>query len=224
MSDNENHMLSASLPALLQPYENQITQLQAAGRNFWERGWSLGTSSNYSAIINRDPLQLLLTASGKDKGNLQKHDFVIVDQEGKPAPADQPKSSAETLLHCVAAETPWVGSILHTHSVWSTILSERFAGQGGIEISGFEMLKGFRGITTHEARVWIPIFDNTQDIPSLAEKVRAAMQPGPRSITVGYLIRRHGMYTWGENVAEAVRHVEVMEFLLECMGRSIQLN
>ena len=38
----------------------------------------------------------------------------------------------------------------------------------------------------------------------------------------GYLIRRHGLYTWGKDLEEATRHIEVIEFLLECMGRTIR--
>jgi len=35
----------------------------------------------------------------------------------------------------------------------------------------------------------------------------------------GFLIRRHGLYTWGKDLAEAARHVEILEFLLESVGR-----
>ena len=35
----------------------------------------------------------------------------------------------------------------------------------------------------------------------------------------GFLIRRHGLYTWGKDLTEAARHVEILEFLLEAVGR-----
>lgn len=213
-----------SLPAHLQPFSNQIEGLRKAGRIFWERGWSRGTSSNYSVVVERDPLRILLTASGKDKGNLSQSDFVLVDAHGQPVGDGQPKSSAETLLHCVAAENPDVGAVLHTHSVWSTVLSDRFAPQQGILIEGYEMLKGLEGVKTHEHSEWLPIFENTQDIPALAEQVRAAMQSAESCPDHGYLIRRHGIYTWGKDLDEAVRHIEILEFLLECMGRSAMLG
>jgi ribulose-5-phosphate 4-epimerase/fuculose-1-phosphate aldolase len=34
------------------------------------------------------------------------------------------------------------------------------------------------------------------------------------------LLERHGLYTWGASLAEAVRHVEIFEFLFETIGRS----
>ncbi|MDX1925170.1 MAG: methylthioribulose 1-phosphate dehydratase [Pirellulaceae bacterium] len=212
------------LPEYLHPYAAQVDQLRRVGNIFWQRGWSLGTSSNYSVVVNRNPLQLLVTASGKDKGQLSREDFVLVDGEGKPIRDHQPKSSAETLLHCVAAQQENVGAILHTHSVWSTILSERFAGLGGLMIEGFEMLKGLSGVTTHEHREWLPIFENTQDIPVLAKQVSAAMHDTNNPLTHGYLIRRHGIYTWGRDLDEATRQIEIIEFLLECIGRQIAMG
>ena len=211
-------------PVHLLPYVDSIDGLRRAGHLFWQRGWSRGTSSNYSVVVDRNPLKLLVTASGKDKGQLSRADFVLVDADGKPIAEGQPKSSAETLLHCVAAENTEVGAILHTHSVWSTVLSARFAPQGGILVEGYEMLKGLSGVTTHEHAEWFPIFDNTQDIPSLAVQVRAAMQDPDRPLSHGYLIHQHGIYTWGRDLDEAMRHIEIMEFLLECLGRQASLK
>lgn len=210
-----------NLPLALQGCESQIDALRATGAMLWQRGWSLGTSSNYSVVVQREPLELVITASGKDKGQLGRHDFVRVNAEGKPTSPEQPKSSAETLLHVVAAQQANVGAVLHTHSVWGTILSERFHSQGGIEITGFEMLKGLAGVPTHEYKAWIPIFENTQHIPLLAKQVRDRLHNPDQPLRHGYLIRRHGLYTWGADLAEARRHVEIFEFLFECLGRSL---
>jgi methylthioribulose-1-phosphate dehydratase len=103
------------------------------------------------------------------------------------------------------------------------LLSNHFAAVGGIRISGFEMLKGLEGITTHESSCWIPIFENTQDIPALAQQVETYLQTEGREPCWAYLIRKHGMYTWGRDLAEATRHIEVIEFLLECLGRTTRL-
>lgn len=209
--------------------EREIDALRDAGTDFWRRNWSLGTSSNYSVVVNRNPLELLLTASGKDKGRLGRNDFVRVGADGKPTGEGQPKSSAETLLHVVVAqEVPNVGAILHTHSIWSTILSDFFHADGGFEISGYEMLKGLDGVATHETNAWVHIFENTQHIPSLAEEVRQRLHPvassGDRPLKHGYLIRRHGLYTWGKDLEEARRHIEIYEFLFECVARRMMLD
>src|SRR6185436_7773096 len=203
---------------------DEIDAIREAGEMFWHRGWSVGTSSNYSVVLGKEPLELLITASGKDKGRLTRGDFVRVGNNGKPTSEGQPKSSAETLLHVVAAQQPEVGAVLHTYSVWSTILSDIFFPQGGLELAGYEMLKGLEGIATHETTAWVEIFDNTQNIPALAEQVRERMNDPVQPLQYGYLIRRHGLYTWGRDLDEARRHVEIFEFLFECVVRKMTLT
>jgi len=213
----------AQLHSALAGLVEQIDALRDVGAIFWQRGWSVGTSSNYSVVVSRDPLELLVTASGKDKGRLTRGDFVRIGAGGKPVADRQPKSSAETLLHVVAASQPGVGAVLHTHSVWSTLLSDLFHAQGGLEISGYEMLKGLEGVKTHEHTSWVEIFENTQDIPGLAEQVRERMNDDAEPLQHGYLIRKHGLYTWGRDLDEARRHVEIFEFLFECVARRMIL-
>ncbi len=204
-------------------YEHAIAGLRQVGELFYDRGWSVGTSSNYSVRLSHDPLRLVITASGKDKGRLGEHDFVVVDETGRPVDPTQPKPSAETLLHVVAAQLPNVGAVLHTHSVWATMLSDLYHAEGGFAIEGYEMLKGLDGHTTHETRMWVDIFENTQQIPDLAAIVRERLIDERNPLRHGYLIRRHGLYTWGRDLAEAKRHVEIYEFLFEVIGRTKML-
>ena len=193
------------------------------GNEFHRRGWSLATSSNYSVVLQREPLELLVTASGKHKNRLTPNDLVRVDALGQALDPTAGKSSAETLLHVAIASHREVGAVLHTHSVSATVLSEHFFPEGGLAVEGFEMLKGLEGVRTHEHRLWLPIFDNTQDIPQLAERVANDLASPSPVIEHGFLIRRHGLYTWGDDLEAARRHVEVIEFLLECLGKQISL-
>ncbi|MCA9165003.1 MAG: methylthioribulose 1-phosphate dehydratase [Planctomycetales bacterium] len=215
---------TAPLTGPLTGCESAVDGLRDFGRMAWQRGWSLGTSSNYSVVASRDPLELIVTASGMDKGHLQRGDFVRVGDDCRPTVEGQPKSSAETWLHVVAARQPEIGAVLHTHSIWSTLLSDFFFDQGGFEIEGYEMLKGLAGITTHETSIWVEVFDNTQDIPALAERVAERFDNAERPLRHGYLIRRHGLYTWGRDLAEARRHIEIFEFLFECVARRLMLT
>ena len=192
-------------------------ELAALGRAFYARGWVMGTSGNFSAVINRAPLQLAITASGLDKGALSAGHILQIDAEAKVM-AGAGRPSAETLLHLAVARLRGAGAVLHTHSVWSNILSDRFAAAGGLGIEGHEMLKGLDGITTHEHREWLPIIENAQDMVALATTVEAVLKAHPAAH--GFLLRRHGLYTWGRDLAEAKRHVEIFEFLLEVIGRT----
>jgi methylthioribulose-1-phosphate dehydratase len=219
------------MPPLAAPPSADATDaLRAIGREFHGRGWSLGTSSNYSVVVSRDPLELLVTASGKDKSALGRDDFVRVDSQGRVIDGSDRRSSAETLLHCTIAElVPSAGAVLHTHSPWGTILSGAdlppAAAVGSLRIAGYEMLKGLEGITTHDTHEDVPIFANTQDMRELSARIRGRFAgldfaaPG-RPPVHGFLIARHGLYTWGRDLGEARRHIEIYEFLFECVARA----
>lgn len=209
---------------------DSVDQLRAIGREFHGRSWSLGTSSNYSVVLSRDPLELLVTASGKDKSALSRDDFVRVDAAGRPVDGSGRRSSAETLLHCTLARLiPSVGAVLHTHSVWGTILSHADLTHGSLRIEGFEMLKGLEGIGTHDTCAEVPIFANTQDMTELSSRIEKRFAgcdwtvPG-RPPFHGFLLSRHGLYTWGRDLAEARRHIEIFEFLFECVARTRMLT
>jgi len=193
-------------------------QLVEIGRRFERRGWVLGTSGNFSTVIAREPLRLAITPSGAHKGELTADQILEIDENCEPAPPAAARPSAEARLHVEIVRTLGAGAVLHTHSIWSTLLSDRHAGRHGLLIEGYEMLKGLTGVTTHEHREWIPILDNDQDMVRLAVRVKEVLQskPAPHA----FLLRRHGMYTWGETLPEAVRHVEIVEFLLEAAGRN----
>lgn len=198
-------------------YREHTAALAEAGHGFHRRGWVLGTGGNFSAVLARAPLRLAITASGVDKGALTAEEFLEIDQEARVIRGTG-KPSAEALLHVVLVGKRDAGAVLHTHSVWNTILSEVSAHQGGVAITGYEMLKGLRGVATHEHREWLPILENSQDIPALARRLEAALERHPG--THGFLLRGHGLYTWGRDINEARRHVEILEFLLEVTGRT----
>lgn len=197
----------------------ETASLRHVGALFYQNGWSYGTSSNYSIRLKRDPFRLIITASGKDKSALTPADFVILDEAGASVENDQIKPSAEAQLHIALAKHPEIGSVLHTHSVWSTILSDAEGDMGELTLAGYEMLKGLAGVTTHATSVRLEIFENTQDIPALAKEIAARILDTKRPLRFGFLLRGHGLYTWGRDLAEARRHVEVLEFLLEVEGR-----
>jgi methylthioribulose-1-phosphate dehydratase len=197
-------------------------ELAAIGRRFYERGWVYGTSGNFSVVSRAKPLRLIVTASSVHKGALKPAQFLEVDERGERIGKGNERPSAETLLHTEIVKRRGAGAVLHTHSVWSTILSGGASDQRGIAIQGFEMLKGLDGVHTHEHREWIPIVDNDQDMTRLARAVGETLDESPD--VHGFLLRRHGLYTWGKTLADAERHVEILEFLFEAIGRSTEVQ
>jgi methylthioribulose-1-phosphate dehydratase len=190
-------------------------QLAEVGRHCYERGWALGTSGNFSAVVRTDPLTLAITTSGVDKGLLDSSHIVAIDEHGRVLQGSG-TPSAEVTLHLAIVRSRGAGAVLHTHSVWSTILSEA-ATDGGLEIQGYEMLKGLDGVRTHEHRERLPIVQNAQDWTAAAPRIETMLREHPEAH--GFLIRGHGLYTWGKDLAEAKRQVEILEFLFEVMGR-----
>jgi methylthioribulose-1-phosphate dehydratase len=187
------------------------------GKGFHARGWVLGTSGNFSAVISRDPLRLAITSTGLDKGGLSPEQFLEMDDAANVVRGDG-RPSAEALLHLAIVRGVEAGAVLHTHSVWSTVLSGSHASQGGIALEGYEMLKGLEGVRTHKHREWLPILENSQDMIELGERMSKTLRESPG--IHGFLLREHGLYTWGAGLQEAKRHVEILEFLMEVLVRS----
>jgi methylthioribulose-1-phosphate dehydratase len=192
-------------------------QLAAVGRRFYARQWVLGTSGNFSVVVSRRPLRLAITLSGAHKGTLRGRDILSVGGDGKVVGRRAGRPSAETAIHLVIARQQGAGAILHTHSVWGTILSESHAKNRGLFLEGYEMLKGLDGVASHLHREWVPIVENDQDMPTLATAVSRELNQHARAHA--FLIRGHGLYTWGTTLVDAERHVEILEFLFETVGR-----
>lgn len=176
----------------------------------------LGTSGNLSAVSASEPLRLAITASGVHKGALTKTHILQIDELGRVTSGDG-RPSDETKLHLTVVRLRGAGAVFHTHSVWTTLLSEAFASEGRLFIEGFEMLKGLAGVSTHEHREELPVIENSQDMEALSISVAEVLEKCADAH--GFLLRRHGLYTWGRDLDEAKRHVEILEFLLEVMGR-----
>ena len=191
--------------------------LTEIGRGFYARGWVFGTSGNFSAVVSREPLRLAITSTGSDKGGLTPAQFLEINEAGNVLRGDG-RPSAEALLHLAIVRGAAAGAVLHTHSVSSTVLSGTHARHGGIALEGYEMLKGLAGIATHRHREWLPILENSQDMVELADRVTRTLAQAPG--IHGFLLQQHGLYTWGESLAEAKRHVEILEFLMEVLVRS----
>jgi methylthioribulose-1-phosphate dehydratase len=197
--------------------------LASIGRRFYDRGWVLGTSGNFSVVLSHSPLRLAITASSVHKGTLLPAQILKLNDEGRVhGRRTSYRPSAEAALHLEIIRKRGAGAVLHTHSVWATLLSDRHAAKGGLRISNYEMLKGLSGVSTHEHEETIPILDNDQDIPRLAARLGATLDEYPSAKAI--LLKRHGLYTWGATLAEAERHIEILEFLFEAIGRTATLT
>ena len=186
-------------------------EIITATRELSALGWTPATSSNFSMRL--DDSHVAVTVSGRDKGRLKADDIMVVDYAGKAVHEDQ-VPSAETVLHTqLYARLPDVGCVLHTHSLVQTLASRLYAGAGHVRFEDYELIKAFRGQETHDTEMDVPVLANNQCMSTLAAQVDVLLD---RGTLWGYLIEGHGLYAWGHDMAEARRHLEAFEFLLNC--------
>ena len=194
----------------------QAEALCRAAHECARRGWVPATSGNFS-FCDAESGRIFITASGLDKGAITPEDLLEIDADCNVL-AGAGRPSAETSLHGVIyRDRPGTGAIFHVHTVWNTLLSGIHTGEGHVAIGGYELLKGLSGVATHEHVEQVPILTNSQDYSQLKAQLADALDEFPD--THGVLLSRHGLYTWGESVAEARRHLEALEFLFEVEGR-----
>ena len=186
-------------------------QIARAGSEFAARGWTPATSGNLSMRMDEDTIAV--TVSGRDKGALSPDDVMAIGLDGQPVNGGRP--SAETDLHLqLYRRLPETGAVLHTHSPTQTVASRLFAKEGVVTLHGWELQKALTGYTSHESRVDVPVFPNSQDMADIERNVATWLhESGP---LYAYLIEGHGLYTWGRDMREARRHLEALEFLLAC--------
>lgn len=185
--------------------------LAGVGRRLERGGLCPATSGNLSMRLSEG--SCIVTASGRPKGQLGGDDFVAVDLAGRALTEGVP--SAEVALHCMLyASFPRTQAVLHAHSRAATVLSLLDHGATELTFTGYEIVKAFRGVRTHASTVRIPVVDNGQDLDELVRCVQPRIEAGP--CVPAFVLRGHGSYAWGESVEESVRHLEALEFLLQC--------
>jgi len=181
-----------------------------------QRGESPATSGNYSFRSLEDSEILYISESGVDKSNFKLDNLIRIDTEGEIQPADQKpgrKSSAETHLHLLIYRNTTARCVLHSHGLGSVHFAERFPAERVVRLTGLELLKGFESISSHEDEVEVPLYENTQDIEKLAAIIEQEVADLSRHY--GFILRGHGLTTWGSSVADAKRHLEVFNYIFD---------
>ncbi len=185
--------------------------IRTAGRRMDARGWVPATAGNISLRLADG--RIAITRSGFHKGFIPEDGVMTVDLDGHPEHSNL-RPSAETGLHCgIYRRFASAGAALHGHSVPATVLS-RQAGDA-IMLAGYELLKAFPGLPTHDAAIRLPVLDNDQDIERLQARVTKIWDAMP-SAPPGYLIRGHGVYVWADDMPGALLRLEALEFMLAC--------
>jgi methylthioribulose-1-phosphate dehydratase len=180
-------------------------------------GHNPATSGNYSLRSKTSPNISLVSESGIDKSKFSEDNFLPIYFETRKMHPDyinmNRKSSDETDIHLTLYQITNANCVLHSHLLDSILFADLFYGKPYATIEGLELMKGFRGIKTHDLKIDIPCFENTQDIALLSEQIKPAILANQNNY--GLLLRGHGVYVWGDSVEEAKRHLEVFEYIFK---------
>jgi methylthioribulose-1-phosphate dehydratase len=182
-------------------------------RAYHLKGWSPATSTNYSFRTQLDNELIYVSRSGVDKSLFSETDFIEIDRFGQPISENNlTVPSAETLIHCVIYDLfPETCVILHSHSVYPVLISEKFTNY--IKFEGYEIQKGFSGQISHATEISIPLFENTQDMITFS---KVLVENKALLDNHSFIIKKHGTYAWGKTLFEAKRHLETLEYLCQC--------
>ena len=199
-----------------QDYE-EMKKLATLVRVMNSLGHNPATSGNYSLRSKTRPEIALVSESGIDKSKFTEDNFLPLYFETRKMHPDYSdsgrKSSDETDIHLSLYQITNANCVLHSHLLDSILFADLFKDLPYATIEGLELLKGFKGIKTHDLKINIPCFDNTQDIALLAEQIKPSILSQKNNY--GLLLRGHGVYVWGESVEEAKRHLEVFEYIFK---------
>ncbi|CAL9325547.1 methylthioribulose 1-phosphate dehydratase [Streptomyces sp. SudanB182_2057] len=193
-------------------------ELASFSARLYERGWMPGTSGNLSARLPGAPDRALITASGRDKGELTAQDMVVVDaRTGDPVEPTALRASAETSIHAAVYRTTDAGAVIHVHSPYATAVACRAGRETRttlVHLERFELLKGL-GLADATS-TGLPVFPNWAEVSRIAADV--ADYYGQATATPpGLLIAGHGVTAWGKDLAQARNRLECLESICQLL-------
>lgn len=197
-------------PRVLDLTDDAAAGVIALAHHAGAKGWIPATSGNFSVRI--DDAHCAITASGSDKTKLTRDGIIRAPFTG----GAHPRQSAEAPLHYLMYRlSPAIGAVTHVHAQPAVLASLALAKNGRLRIEGLELLKAFNGVKTHETHLDVPVFDNEQDMDALAARVEARLKAD--GLGWGFLLAGHGIYAWGKDAPEALRHLDAFDYLFTIM-------
>lgn len=202
---------------------------------FWTLGWVTGTGGGCSI---RDDDLVYIAPSGVQKELMKNTDIYVMSLSAQDLEAVRQKQKPRTYLRSPPSYKPsqctplflaaftrrGAGCCIHTHSQWAVLVTLLLEAQGPgkdkvFEINNLEQIKGFgRGMTKvgnlgYHDTLRIPVIENTPHEEDLTEYLEEAMEKYPDAYAV--LVRRHGVYVWGDNVHKAKTQCESLDYLFQ---------
>jgi methylthioribulose-1-phosphate dehydratase len=193
----------------------------------WHQGWVTGTGGGMSIKLKD---KIYLAPSGVQKERMEPEDLFEVELDGKEYSAP-PASKGYTASQCTplffnAYNLRNAGACIHTHSQHAVMATLLTPGSE-FRITHQEMIKGIRiGSTKQSLRFFdelvVPIIENTAEERDLTERMKQAMLDYPDTNAI--LVRRHGVYVWGDSWQKAKSMCECYDYLFEIAVKMRAVN
>ncbi|KAK5938769.1 Methylthioribulose-1-phosphate dehydratase [Knufia obscura] len=221
MADNNDHLVQSQDP------DHPANLIPDLCKRFFHNGWCTGTGGGTS--IKKDN-HIFIAPSGVQKEMMKSENIFVVEFPTPKYPPSERKyirkpldlkPSACTPLFLAAFERG-AGCCIHSHSQWCvlvTLLVEKMHGKDAcFKISNIEQIKGIpkgpgKGMLGFHDTLRVPIIENTPFEEDLTGALEEAMEKYPDTYAV--LVRRHGIYVWGDTVAKAKTQCESLDYLFQ---------
>lgn len=182
----------------------------------YHQGWVTGTGGGISIKLDDE---IYIAPSGVQKERIQIDDMFIQNMEGEdlvvPPEYKKLKKSQCTPLFMVAFRDRNAGACIHTHSPNAVMATLLWPGKE-FRITHQEMIKGvfdqeLNRYLRYDEELVVPIIENTPFEKDLEESLTKAIQEYPGTTAV--LVRRHGIYVWGDTWQKAKTQCECYDYL-----------
>lgn len=210
-------------------------------RLFYDNNWVTGTGGGISIrdVDGENPNLVYIAPSGVQKERIRPWEMFVVelpDEKLLKSPNDVPEELTKSYKYKPSACTPLfmscykmrdAGACIHTHSQAAVMVTLINQHKNVFEISHIEQIKAIPKLVFDEQsgkttkignlefydKLVIPIIENTPHEEDLTDSLQQAIKEYPGTTAV--LVRRHGIYVWGETVWKAKVYNEAIDYLLE---------
>ncbi|CAM1306774.1 APIP (predicted) [Pycnogonum litorale] len=195
-------------------------------QQFHSMGWMLGTGGAISVKFGND---VYITPTGVQKEKIKGEDLFQIDMNGEvirgPPESKKLGKSSCTPVFMEPYRRRNAGSVMHIHSKNAVMISLLYPGSH-FEISHHQMIKGIKNAVTgkrykYDDTLRIPIIDNAAEEHQLQEPLAKAIEDNPETCVV--LVRRHGIYVWGDDWKEVKTMCECLDYLFDIV-RQMKLH
>jgi L-ribulose-5-phosphate 4-epimerase len=184
------------------------------------RGLVLQTFGNVSGVDRQSGL-MVIKPSGVDYARLSPDDMVVVSLETGQVVEGDLNPSSDTPTHRVLYNAfPAIGGIVHTHSLYATAWAQAKSEIPALGTTHADYCQGSMPCTRlmTDEEIQSDYEANTGHV--IVERfngLEAESYPG-------VLVASHGPFAWGQTVAKAVDHAEVLEFLAKLASETVRVR